>query len=479
MSRAVSRRRFFEVAGAAGAGSMLTCKRVAFEKPARAGPASAARSPWKAGVAKTRITPQKSLWMAGFWARTKPSEGTLQELYAKALALADQSGNRAVWVTADLIGFPAVVAKAISEKVEKQYGLPRDRLILNASHTHSGPVLANPINITYKARMSAEQWRDVEDYTRELEGKVVTVVGAALTDLRPARLSFGHSRTTFAVNRRLKTEKGYASSTVNPQGPVDHDVPVLRVESDEGQLRGVVFGYACHNTTLISNNYQFCGDYAGFAQEWLENQYPETVAFFVEGCGADANPAPRGTVDLARKYGEMLATGVDKAMRGSLMSIRGPLKSAFEVFPVAFAPPPSRESLEAQLKDKNEVIRRHAEELLKILDRDGRLLSEYPYTLQVWQFGQNLTFIAMAGEVVVDYVLRLKKELGPERVWVAGYSNDVFAYIPSLRVLQEGGYEGGEAMRGSRLPGPFAPTIEETVIRKVHELVEQARAKEK
>lgn len=438
-------------------------------------PALGARPPWKVGLAKVQITPRKSLWMAGFSARTKPSEGIIQEIYVKALALEDQSGRRAVLVTSDLVGFPASVTNPIAARVEKSYRLGRDRLILNASHSHSGPVLANPLRITYEARMSAEQVRDIEEYTRGLEDKVVSVVGAALRDLRPARLSFGRTEAGFAVNRRIKTEAGWLSSRVNPEGPVDHDVPLLRVDSEQGALRGVVFGYACHNTTVVANTYQFNGDYAGFAQEWLEKQHPDAVALFVEGCGADANPNPRGTVELARQYGETLAAAVEKALGGGLRPVRGPLKPAYAIFPVAFAPPPSREQLAARIQDKNLDVRRHAEDLLKMLDRDGRLPGEYPYPLHVWQFGQDLTFIALAGEVVVDYVLRLKKELGAEKLWVSAYNNDVFAYIPSRRVLEEGGYEGGSAMIGARLPGPFAPSIEETIIQKVHELIARVR----
>jgi hypothetical protein len=440
-----------------------------------AGPSFGARPEWKAGVAKVQITPRKPLWMMGFGARTKPSEGVLQELYAKALALEDRSGRRSVLVTTDLLGFPAAVASNIAARVAKQYGLPRERLLLNSSHTHGGPVLATPRRVLVGTRASAEQWRDIEDYTRELEGKVVVVIGAALKDLQPALLSFGHGETKFAVNRRLKTEKGIQSFVSNPEGPVDHEVPVLRVESERGNLRGLVFGYACHTTSLLADTYLFHGDYAGFAQEWLERQHPNSAAFFVQGCGGDITTWPRGTVEHARKYGEMLATAADKAVGDSVRPVRGPLTAAFYVLPLAFAPPPSRAELEARLQHRDPDYRWQAQQMLQVLDRDGRLPSDYPYPLQVWQFGQDLTFIAMAGEVVVDYALRLKKELGPEKLWVAGYSNDVFAYIPSLRVLQEGGYEGGEAMSFYVQPGPFAPSIEETIIRKIRELVERTR----
>lgn len=425
---------------------------------------SATSKPWKAGVAKIAITPRQSLWMAGYGARTKASEGTAQGLYAKALALEDQTGKRAVLVTTDMLGFPATLSRRIAERVQKQYNLPRDRLLLSSSHTHSGPVVERTLAIAY-CDMTPQQWAAVDTYTRELEDKIVRVIGDAIKDLSPARLSFGRSEVGFATNRR------------NEGGPVDYDVPVLRVEGQRGKLRAVVFGYACHNVTLGSDFYQYHGDYAGVAQERLETRYPGALALFVAGCGGDINPNPRLTIDITRQHGEALALAVGKAIGGSMQTVGGPLKAAWKEFPVAFATPPTREELQERLASDDKYVRRHAEEMLRILKRDGHLATEYPYPLQVWQFGPDLTLVAMAGEVVVDYALRLKKELGPRPIWVAGYCNDVFAYIPSLRVLQEGGYEGGGAMIYYGQPGPFAPSVEETIVGKVHELVKEVQSK--
>jgi len=476
MDEKINRRRFLVTTAGAGVGFSLACTRPCAKQSALAKPDSEAGASWKAGLAKIPITPQKPVWLTGYGARTKPFESILQEIFAKALALEDQSGKRAVLVATDLLGFPQEVARNIARQVEKRYGLARDRLVLSSTHTHGGPALASPTGLIYGPRTTSEQQRDVEDYTRELEGKVVAVVGKALDDLRPARLSFGHGEATFAMNRRQKTEKGVIIG-VNPQGPVDHDVPVLRVDSADGRLRGMVFGYACHNTTLGGNIYQVHGDYAGFAQERLEKQHPGATAFFVEGCGGDANPNPRGTIELARQHGETLAAAVEKTLNGSLKPVRGPLKSAFEVVSLQFAAPPSREDLQTRLQQKDPYQQWQAKQMLQILDRDGRLPSEYPCPLQVWQFGQDLTLIAIGGEVVVDYALRLKKELGSDALWVAGYANDVFAYIPSRRVLEEGGYEGTDAMIIYVRPGPFTPSVEETIVQKIHELVGQVRGR--
>jgi hypothetical protein len=451
--------------------ALLSAMALAFAQPALGeGPT------WKAGVAKVRITPDKPLWMTGYGSRTKASTGTIQELHAKALALDDGTGRPAVLVSADLLGFPAAVARNVTQEAEKRYGLRRDRLILSCTHTHCGPALAQEHRMLYGARASPEECRDIEDYTRQLEGKVVGVIGSALKELGPAQLRFASARAEFAVNRRLKTEKGYVID-VDPQGPVDHGVPLLAVESQGGNLVAIVFGYACHNTTVGGDCYQFHGDYAGFAQESLERQHPQAIALFIQGCGADANPAPRGTIELARQHGEALAGAVETALRGPMQHVTGPLKSACQVVRLAFDKPPSRETLEAQLEHKDLYRRWQAQELLKTLERDGRLPSEYPYPLQVWQFGRDLTLVAMAGEVVVDYGLRLKKELGPEALWIAGYCNDVFAYIPSLRVLREGGYEAADAMIYYVQPGPFAPSVEEVIIGKTREMVEEVRAR--
>jgi hypothetical protein len=435
--------------------------------------AFAAHPPWKAGLAQVVITPQKPLWMAGYASRTRPSEGVAQDLYAKALALEDPTGKRAVLVTSDLLGFPAEVSHNIAERVEQKHHLTRKQLLLSSSHTHGGPVIGRMLGRIYP--MNSQQWADVNAYTSELEEKIVKLVRVSLKSLRPARLSFGHGEAGFAMNRRARTDGGVIIG-VNKEGPVDRDVPVLRVDDAHGKLRAVVFGYACHNTTA-RDLLQFHADYAGFAQAWLQDHHPGSTALFLSGCGGDANPHPRGTIELARQHGEELAASVEKVLARELPPVRGPLKTAYEEFPVAFAPPPGREELQAQLQSKDVYHRNWAGAMLKALDRNGHLPTEYPYPLEIWQFGRDLALIALGGEVVVDYDLRLKRELGGEKLWVGAYCNDVFAYIPSLRILKEGGYEGGDAMVYYGQPRPFAPTIEETIIGKVHDLFQQVRSK--
>jgi neutral ceramidase len=421
---------------------------------------------WKAGVASVVITPEQSTWMAGYAARTKPSEGKAQDLFAKALALQDSAGTRLVIVTTDLIGITRPMRDYVVEQARQKYQLPPEALLMNSSHTHCGPVVRVTKSALYA--LDDEQKQRVETYVAGLHDKLVQVVGQALGNLAPAKLGYSHARAGFAMNRRLPTDKGPQNSPY-PDGPVDHDVPVLRIEGADGKLRGILFGYACHNTTL--GFFQFCGDYAGYAQEYLEEAHPGTTALFFMGCGGDQNPYPRGSLELARQHGRTLATAVEAALLPQARPIHGPLRSAMKEVSLEFAPPPSREELERATKSPNKYEQKHAQLLLDELNEHGKIRSNYPYPVQVAQLGNDLTIIALAGEVVIDYSLRLKREVSGTTVWMAGYSNDVFAYIPSLRVLKEGGYEGGGAVRHTTLPGAWDPNVEEQIVGTVHELV--------
>jgi len=429
----------------------------------------------RAGVASTVITPKQPMWMSGYAARTKPSEGKIHNLRAKALAMEDCNGTRFVIVTVDLLGIPRPTRDWLEKRANKRYKLPPASLLLNASHTHSGPVLEEAKDSIYGNTfygLSPQQLQENRRYVKALQRKLLRLIGKAIENLAPSRLSYTHARAGFAMNRRLPTERGYQNHPY-PDGPVDHDVPVLRVDTPDGKLQAVVFGYACHNTTL--GFYEFCGDYAGFAQTYLEKAHPGVTAMFIAGCGADQNPYPRRTLDLAKQHGRSLANGVESALLSKASPVRGPIQSAIETVTLDFAEPPSREQLTQQAKSTNKYERWHAEVLLKELEQNGKICSTYPYLVQVVQFGGDLTMIALAGEVVVDYSLRFKAELPGSNVWVAGYSNDVFGYLPSLRVLKEGGYEGGGAMLYTDLPGPFAPSVEKRVVDKVHSLVERVR----
>jgi neutral ceramidase len=424
----------------------------------------------KAGLAKVVITPETNIWMAGYAARKKPAEGKIHDLHAKALAIMDGNGNRVVIVTSDLLGIPRTLTDEVSRQAKKSYGLKREQILFNSSHTHTGPVLSGSLAGAYD--LDADQTAAIAQYTDRLKGKLVALIGKAIEALSPARVSFGRGVAPFAMNRRQMTPNGMVIG-VNPDGVVDREVPVLRIESPDGDLRGIVFGYACHNTTLTGEFYLYSGDYSGFAQDEIEKSHPGAIALFVTGCGADINPNPRSKLELAQKHGDTLAKSVDQVLSGSLISLNGKVKSVIGEVAIPFSTPPTKEEFQARLSNSNIHRSRHAERMLQRLERDGKLISKYPYTIQIVQIG-DLKLVALAGEVVTDYSLRLKRELGGN-LWVAGYSNDLCSYIPSARMFKEGGYEVFDSMIYYDLPGPYQPEIEELIIGKVHELARRLK----
>ncbi|MGM0487741.1 MAG: neutral/alkaline non-lysosomal ceramidase N-terminal domain-containing protein [Planctomycetota bacterium] len=423
---------------------------------------------WKAGTASVVVTPDELMWMAGYAARDKPAEGKIHDLHAKALVLEDGGGTRLAIVTLDLISVPREVRDWLEEQVGRRHDLPPEALMINASHTHCGPEL-RPDKVYLPEDHAARSRR----YVETLQNKLLKLVGQALCDLTPVSLSYTHARAGFAMNRRTPAKNGPRNHPY-PDGPVDHDVPVLQVTADEDDLKAVLFGYACHATTLSS--YQFCGDYPGFAQQYIEESHPGTMALFMAGCGGDQNPYPRRELDLCRQHGRALSNGVETALQTETKPVGGPLRMALDEVELEFAEPPSREQLEKEAQSNNKWERRHAELLLDELERAGRIRTSYSVPVQVVRFGSDLILVALPGEVVVDYSLRLKRELAGPAVWVAGYCNDVFGYLPSLRVLEEGGYEGGGAMRYTPFPGPFAPSVEKLIVDKVHELAKKTES---
>jgi len=413
---------------------------------------------WKAGVASAKITPEGPVWMAGYAARKKPSEGVAADLFAKALAIEDPCGSRLVIVTMDLISVPRPLRDWLEKQVKEKFGLRRESLLMNASHTHCGPELRSS---RLDDDIKAEFVPAAEKYMARLQEQLVTLVGDALKRLAPAKLDFMRARCGFAMNRRRPTPTGYANAP-HPDGPVDHDVPVLRVRDGQGKLAAVLFGYACHNTTC--GDYLIRGDYAGYAQQYFEEAHPGVTAMFMTGCGADQNPYPRRTEELCKYHGRSLAVAVEAALETVPRPLRGPLTTAFADVTLDFAPAPSREELETLAAKGKEPSKGHARRLLQQLKDDGKIRSTYPCPVQVVRFGTDLTLVAIGGETCVDYALRLKRELAGPAVWVAGYCNDVFGYLPSRRVLREGGYEAGGAMLWGSLPGPFTETVEERVV---------------
>ncbi|HEV3021003.1 MAG TPA: neutral/alkaline non-lysosomal ceramidase N-terminal domain-containing protein, partial [Pirellulales bacterium] len=426
-------------------------------------------------AAKVKITPEKLMWMSGYSSRMAAAEGTLIDLWAKALVLEDPAGRRAALVTLDLVGIHRDLSLAVREGLKEKFQLELSQVALACSHTHCGPVVGR--NLMTMFLLDDAQRGPVEEYAVALEKKLVDLVGEAIDKLAPCQLSWGSGRATFAVNRRNNKEPDVPKLRAEGRlvGPVDYDVPVLAVRDGQGRLSSVVFGYACHATVM--SFMQWSGDYPGFAQLDLEESHPGMLALFWAGCGGDQNPLPRREVAHAKQYGRQLADAVERTLAGVMTPLQGEMATAYAEVDLAFDRLPARDELEGQAHSTNPYEEQRAKALLAQLDAGRPLSPTYPYPVQLWRLGPELLFVMLGGEVVVDYALRLKAELGTQRTWVAAYTNDVMAYIPSRRVLTEGGYEGGGAMVYYGLPAVWAPEVEETIVQQVRVLADAVGAR--
>lgn len=421
---------------------------------------------WSVGLAAIDITPTEAVPMAGYAARRAPFEGVAQPLFAKALALEDRSGTRALLITADILGFTRSRSAAISKRLLESDGIARHQVLLNASHTHSGPLVAGSMLTSVP---EASQ-RKLRQYSEVLDDKIVAAARKALRDMRPARLSWGRGVAKFVMNRREPTERGIILGT-NASGPADRTVPVLRVDAPDGSPRAVVFGAGSHCTTLTGGNMLISGDYAGFAQEFLEARRPGVQAMFLTGCAGDANPYPRGTLDLARRHGTELATEVSRVLESrDLAAVRGPLRTAYREVELPLETL-SKERIEAMHEGAPSYRRFFTAGALDVLGQGRQLPRTYSAPFALWQFGKDLTLVAFSGETVVDYVVLAQRALGPLKLWISGYNNDVFGYLPTARILAEGGYE----TRGLYVDyGLFTPDVEAIVMHSIEGMAQEA-----
>lgn len=435
---------------------------------------SAAENGWRAGTGREKITPPAGVWMTGYASRDRPAEGTAQDLWVKALAVADPAGNRGVLLTMDLCDVTRVVSDRVAVELMARYSLPRSAIMTNVSHTHCSPWMEG--GIAGLRIFPPDGLRKAAEFRHELEIKMVRAASAALDSLAPATISWGEDAATFGFNRRENPEaQAPALRAVGKlRGPFDPRVPVLAVHGADGTLRGLIVSYACHNTTL--SFYQWHGDYAGCAQAELERRHPGATVLFAMGCGADINPAPRREVAHAEQHGRALADAADRALSGRMTQTEGRFSSAFEDITLTF----SRIPTEAQLREAREKNQPNKEmhqawsaTITAQLRDKGDAIRRYAYPVQAWTLG-NLSWVALGGEVVIDYALRLRREIAGA-VWVFGYSTDVMAYIPSERVLKEGRYEGDTSMIPHGRPGPWSAGLEQRIVDQSRELVARTR----
>lgn len=418
------------------------------------------------GVARVDITPEGPIRLAGYGSREKTeSEGVIHRLSAKALAFGSDDQGPSILITVDLVGIPGHITAKLAEQLSIKTGLNPAQLAILASHTHGGPEVGNLLNIlqyrgsTYSDSLLAlDQLIHIAQYTDQLSQKLGEVALAAMGNRRPALVAWGQGQAGFAQNRRTQG------------GPVDPSLPLLRITDPDGKLRAVLVNYACHGTTLEGDVNKIHGDWMGEAQRLIEASHPGAIAMVSIGFGADANPQPRGKMEHVKLHAQEISNNVDKLLASPLQPLSVPPVGRMKWVRLPFAHVPTVSELIKQTEDKS-VKGYYARLALDRIARGHAIPVDLSYPVQTWTFGNELAMINLAGEVVVDYSVRLKNELGAERLWMNGYANDVPSYIASRRVIREGGYEAESSMYYYDKPSPFVEEVEDIIIEAVRDLL--------
>ena len=436
-------------------GAALACARAAHAQPAPVGPV---------GVAKIDITPGGPVRMYGYGARKTESEGVAGRLKAAALAIGgDEGDGPAVLLTVDCGAVPAHIRQDVLRRVQAKVPLKAERFMLCNSHNHSGPDLKGMDS------MSGAEREHLVRYAEELTGKLEEVVLKSLASRKPGRLAWTRGSVGFAANRRVLKDGKWVGFGAVPEGAVDHSLPLLRVTDADGKLLALVVNYACHNTTLRGNFKPIHGDWAACAQESIEADHPGAAALVTLGCGADADPCPHGTVELCRRHGRALADEVKRLLAAPFKPIEPKLAARMVPLEIPYDQPPPMEELR-QIAKKSYP----AEHLLKHLERGEKPPAKKSYLVATWVFGSDLAMVFLSDEVVVDYALRMKRELDGSRLWINAYSNDVSTYVISKRLLQEGGYEVNNSLSATVSyghPERVQPAMEDRIIGHVRGLL--------
>lgn len=417
------------------------------------------------GVASIDITPDEPIRLCGYGSRKTPSEGIALPLHAKAIAIGsgEKSEPLSVFITFDAIAIPGWITEEIAKRLGKKAGVAREQLAVAATHTHCAPTLKGAIPFMFPSGLTSEESAAIDRYSNSLVDKLERVALDAIEARKPSRLSWGKGKLTFAGNRRVLDENGkWKGFGTQPDGPIDHSMPFLRVTDAEGKDVAVLINYACHCTTFGGDFNQVHGDWAGAAQAEIEKRHPGVTALIAIGCGADQNPNPRGKLEDVISHGLAVADEVDRMLAEDLHPLSAAPSGKYKEIDLPLDPLPDRKIWEEQVKTESKGFH-FAKAMLEKLDRGEPLMTSVNYPVQTWIFGDDLAMVFLGGEVVVDYAHRFYRQYDAERLWINAYSNDVPCYIPTRRLYGEGGYEVDYSMVYYGKPSRLAPDTEDRI----------------
>ncbi len=417
-----------------------------------------------AGIAD--VTPKKSIRMAGFEVRKGGrSTGVYEPIRVKVLALDDESTKLAI-ICGDFAGWPRPLIEAMRQHLGDTYGMEPAQILINASHSHEGPVFRDPA---------------YPEYQDEVRHKVLDLLDQCFGKMQPARIFFGRGQCHIGVNRRLPDRFGYCSMEINRYGPVDPEVVVLKIVGPDGKPGAVLTNYACHLTTTTT--FLLGSDYAGVGLRMLEDEMPGTVALFMQGTAGDIKPdVPRkdNPIQFDRHQDDgpetvsRLALQYKNAVRAALArpmeEITGQIECKMEVVKLPLLAKTIDAVGEPPCDGPTRKWVRMARLILDAVDKDGNYKKTRDCEVYVTRIGpetgdglgSKFVLVALNGEICVPFGLRIKAQLPHNHVAVAAYTGPGIGYVVGTQELTGKGYEART---------PYSPDHEDVLVGKVMDMV--------
>lgn len=442
--------------------------------------------------ARRLITPDKPVFMHGFGARTHKSEGVHDELYAKVVLFGTE--RLLLVVALDVLGGDHSFETALKGKLYHRFQFPPEDILLNFSHTHASVYLTGrdpelrrsgySINQDdWPLRIDEIDYSEDERYYAFIEKAIVEMVEECIDNLMEGTLSVASDSANLAISRRLAVD-GKMMWLPNDQEDYDKELTVLKFQALDGSLKAVIFSYGCHPTTLGADNYLLSADFCGAACRSLEERNPGVEALFLQGCGGELKPQASVhdnrfrpcTFEQMEQAGRVMAEVVASILQsGRFEAVESEWRTQLLEVKLPVEPYALDTCREIAADESDKFKSRSAARLLDML-ADGTAIHELPVQIAIWQLGSRLKLIAIEGEVTTQYSLMIKKMFPAERILVLGYSNAVFCYIPTEKIVREGGYEA-ECNYFFGLAGPFALNIEQIILGSIKNAVEEHLAK--
>lgn len=393
---------------------------------------------FSAGAAKVKITPEKPIPMAGYRSRTEPFRGVHDDLFARAIVFSDGRRKAAI-VSADVIWFPETAWKRIAEGIFRKTGIPREYVMLCATHTHGGPVTSVGDESPHK--------KDVDAYGAVLERRVVRVVNEAAADLQPAAIGAGWGDCLMNMNRRAVNAQGKTVLGRNPYGACDHSVGVMRIDREDGSPMAVMLNWSSHATTMGSGNYLITADWPGAAARYVEKHFDDSIISPVTvGSSGNVNPIYGPVRDFSTSY----SFGVDAT--GAILGR--------EAVRVAEGIKTKRGSISAVQRVLSLPGKKNVQQNGSTVFETG---PDVEIRLSALKIG-DVVFAAVAQEFA-EIGLAIKEQSPHENTWILDHCNASFEYIPTDEAYDEGGYE----VKTTHLQ----KGAEKIVIRRVLEMIDE------